>query len=365
MKTTLLLSLVLVGLWTGACDDSGGRVDRLDVQDRDLPSDLADTLGDTAGTEVDVGLDSSTPDIPDDETTPLLGPPDPIVLAHGMGGFEYLAGIEGISYFYGVRERLEAEGEVVFVTAVDPLNTTEVRGQQLADGIATYLQESHYAKVNLIGHSQGGLDARWVAHHYPKLVSSVVTYATPNHGSKLADVVLGIVADDRVQDAIDALVNIFGVALYDELGAESSFFAPLRLFSQDGIAAFNQEITDAPDVAYYSVAGRSGNHGGGLDCLEVDRPQFILDWQFVVDPVDLLLAVPEAILRGPSLLDPIPNDGMVRVADAKWGRFLGCVPADHMDEVGQLLGDAPGTSNDWDHVQFFVDLVGFLRAEGH
>jgi triacylglycerol lipase len=51
------------------------------------------------------------------------------------------------------------------------------------------------------------------------------------------------------------------------------------------------------------------------------------------------------------------------VVDARWGRFLGCVPADHLDEVGQLRGDSPGFGNDFDHRQLFVDLVRFLRAE--
>jgi triacylglycerol lipase len=54
----------------------------------------------------------------------------------------------------------------------------------------------------------------------------------------------------------------------------------------------------------------------------------------------------------------------VRVKDARWGEFLGCVPADHLDEVGQLLGDGPGLGNDWDYVAFYDDLVRFLRGEG-
>jgi hypothetical protein len=30
----------------------------------------------------------------------------------------------------------------------------------------------------------------------------------------------------------------------------------------------------------------------------------------------------------------------------------GCVPADHLDEIGHLLGDHPGLGNDFDHVAF-------------
>ena len=59
-----------------------------------------------------------------------------------------------------------------------------------------------------------------------------------------------------------------------------------------------------------------------------------------------------------------PNNGLVRVTDARWGRFLGCVPADHFDEIGQLIGDRPGPGNSWRHLGFYADLVAFLRSEG-
>jgi triacylglycerol lipase len=59
-----------------------------------------------------------------------------------------------------------------------------------------------------------------------------------------------------------------------------------------------------------------------------------------------------------------PNDGLVRVADAQHGEFLGCIPADHLDEIGQLLGDDPGFANDFDHLVFYRELVAWLRAGG-
>ena len=69
------------------------------------------------------------------------------------------------------------------------------------------------------------------------------------------------------------------------------------------------------------------------------------------------------ILDG-GLGDPYPSDGLVRVIDSQHGRFLGCVPADHLDEIGQLLGDRPGLGNDFDHLVFYRDLVAWLRSQG-
>ena len=43
--------------------------------------------------------------------------------------------------------------------------------------------------------------------------------------------------------------------------------------------------------------------------------------------------------------------------------FLGCIPADHLDEIGQLLGDDPGLLNDFDYLGSYADLVQFVREE--
>ena len=56
-----------------------------------------------------------------------------------------------------------------------------------------------------------------------------------------------------------------------------------------------------------------------------------------------------AVFHRQNSLQPRPvHDGVVTVTSARHGTFLGCVPADHMDEVNQLVGDSPGLGNDFD-----------------
>jgi len=98
-------------------------------------------------------------------------------------------------------------------------------------------------------------------------------------------------------------------------------------------------------------------------CRSKDQAPFLERWEEVGDPVDPLLSVTEGVLDGVD--EDRPNDGLVRVSDAKWGEFWGCVPADHLDEVGQLLGDDPGGDNDWDHVAFYRRLVDYLHHRGY
>ncbi|MFP3740446.1 esterase/lipase family protein, partial [Burkholderia sp. SIMBA_019] len=51
----------------------------------------------------------------------------PIVLIHGWGGWDSLAGF--YSYFYGIPLALEADGADVYVLQVSAVNSTETRGE--------------------------------------------------------------------------------------------------------------------------------------------------------------------------------------------------------------------------------------------
>lgn len=294
----------------------------------------------------------------------LLGPPYPVVLAHGFFGFEKFAGQDFATYFYELKDHLaQVSGEEVYTPAVDPFNDSAFRGAQLVEAIEAIVAETGHGKVNIIGHSQGGLDARWVAHERPDLVASVVTIATPHGGTPVADIVLKLIADPAFESILDELTKAIGAPLYDQVGDETSVTKPLHLFSEEGIAEFNATVTDRPGVLYASIAGRSDMHEGGSPCApDVEQP-FIAAAAAERDPIDPLLAVTESILDG-GLFQSLPNDGLVRVEHGKHGEFWGCIPADHLDEVGQLFGDGPGLGNDWDYKKFYVDLVAALRARG-
>lgn len=293
-----------------------------------------------------------------------LGPPYPIVLAHGFFGFNDFAGAGFLTYFYNVKEYLEAHDEpLVFTPAVDPFNTSDYRGAQLTEHIEEILKATGHEKVNIIGHSQGGLDARVVANLRPDLVASVVTVATPHDGSQVADVALKLVSDPNAQDVINDLLVVIGAPLYDEIGNETNVILPLKLFSQDGIKAFNAAHPDEPSVFYASIGGRTDLHFATSVCKPDVQLPFITKFNDKLDPVDPLLSVFEMILDG-GFGDPYPNDGLVRIEASKRGEFWGCVPADHLDEVGQPLGDSPGFGNDWKHQEFYADIVKELRTRG-
>ncbi|MCO4762452.1 MAG: alpha/beta fold hydrolase [Myxococcales bacterium] len=404
LEILLVVGVLLFGAVTGCSGDDVGDdpanasatgdsqqlgdvvdLDGLDPQDaanRDVgvPEDtLVDAQADAAGAKDDAtdaqDGDSSpadTPTHPMDSQSPdaaapvKLGAPYPIVLAHGFFGVDKFAGLDFATYFFGVKADLDKKmGEKnVFTPAVDPFNSSTVRGKALLGHIKTILAKTGHKKVNIIGHSQGGLDARYVAHNAPELVATVVTVATPHHGSPIADIVLKLVPYPSAQAIIDAIVKLIGKPVYTQDGKTSSVSTALKQFSTAQAKAFNKANPNAPGVAYYSVTGRSGHALALADCKPDEGHDFVVKLKYNTDPIEPLLALAEAAIDN-NVFKPQPNDGLVRVKDAKWGTFLGCVPADHMDEVGHLFGDKPGLLNPFDHKAMYRWLVKMVRLKGY
>jgi len=262
----------------------------------------------------------------------------PIVLMHGMAGFTDIAGME---YFNGVPEALRADGYSVFTTSVDPFQSVEVRASQAAAQIDAILAETGATKVHLIGHSQGGLDARYVvsALGYGDRVATITTIATPHHGSKVADVALGLIPGNAVSATAALADALLGTATGTnaDIGTQTH---ELTASYCDG--TFNPANPDDPRVTYYSVAGRT-------------QPWLLVNpaTTDIVNPIFYSSWFLEDAMEG-------DNDGLVSQASATWGQLLGVVPADHLDEIGL----PPGAVKPFDHIRFYRRLAKFLYGQG-
>ena len=117
---------------------------------------------------------------------------------------------------------------------------------------------------------------------------------------------------------------------------------------------FNPKYVNDARVSYRSYAGRTNLRTGVLDCGGATYPN---------DPFDVRMSQP--MLTGLAMfLEEGPklkvNDGLVTVESAKWGTFEECVPADHLQEVGQF---GPFTGG-FDSVGLFEDIVARTRKAG-
>lgn len=287
-----------------------------------------------------------------------------IVLAHGFD-----ASTTNRWSFYKVEESLRADGHVVHSAQVSPYKGVPARAAQLATHIDAAQRECRAkagcdaSKVHVIAHSMGGLDARYVISKlgYGDRVASLTTVSTPHRGSAIADVLLKIIPDD-FDKAVNAMASVWGRTFTErELADGSDLKAALSSISEKATSTtFNPEVKDDARVTYLSWAGVSSVLGIPNPKDEVaceGRLQTRLGIRDGMDPT-LVLAAP-FVAHGTELR---PNDGMVTVESAKWGKFLGCVPADHLDEVGQPR-DGTHAFTGFSHVQFYRKLASSLDGE--
>lgn len=287
----------------------------------------------------------------------------PIVLAHGLNASpENEWGVHP-----AIVDALRADGHAVYVAQVAPFQSVEVRAAQLGDEVDRALAEHGADAVNLVAHSMGGLDARYLVSQlgYHDRVLSVTTISSPHRGSRIADVALGLVGGP-VEAALDALAELWADRYTRaDLAEGSSLRAALGSLTEAGADAFNAATPDADGVFYQSWAGVSTatgleNDGARAACTE-GGGQYLVHDGGTDRLTPRLWAMAPFVARGTANR---PHDGMATVESARWGTFHGCVPADHYDEVGQV--DAPGyrKSTGFDAIAFHRTIAYDLAAAG-
>lgn len=264
----------------------------------------------------------------------------PIVLVHGLMGWDTILGLD---YWYQIPDALRRSGATVLVAKVSAVNDNNVRGEQLLKQLQAWSAANGYKKFNLVGHSQGGPTARYVAGVAPGLVASVTTVQSPN--------VVDIDAPDSILSLLTTNPKLFSTAgkLIDWLSGHGSLPqdpAALNAWAAN-TAAFNAqwpagmpttECGQGPELAangvrYYSIAGNTAKTNA---------------W----DPSDMLFKE-----------GSVPSDGLVPVCAAHWGRVLrDDYPWNHFDGVNQFFGligkGAP------DPVSFYLQQAARLKALG-
>lgn len=282
---------------------------------------------------------------------------NPIVLAHGFD-----ASPTNRWGFYGVAEALRADGHAVCVATVPPYDSPAVRARSLARAVDQCLTTHRARKVNLIAHSMGGLDARELIStlRYGDRVASLTTISSPHRGTRVADVALRLLPGST-DGAIDALASAWGLT-YNQLAGDSHVRAAMTALAESSAPAFNASHPDDPRVFYQSWAGVSGV-GGLSGPFDADACEgMLLQHPGRADAMNPTL-VPMAALTAHGLALR-PNDGMATVESAKWGEFRGCIPADHLDEVGQVRHTGADRRTGFDHLRFYRTVAFDLAGQG-
>jgi len=298
-----------------------------------------------------------------------LVPKYPIVLAPGVMGFRVMGygRVHIGEYFRGVAKHLRQRGYEVLTPYVGLTNSVPARARRLREQI---LERFPSGKVNIIAHSLGGLDSRYMINHLEMSdrVASLTTVATPHRGSYVADWVYEFIGQDL---GVLRLCKVLGLNV-----------DALKCLTTAWCKKFNELTPPLPQVRYFSFGGKQPWYQMPLPLIPfswmikykeramagealhpvAERSLRTKSWgSAVADYIKKSEA--EVVTRGPDERARAwykkfkgENDGMVRLSTTVYGEEFRIVPMDHWDQIGWLTLQSTA--------RFYEAIVVMLATKG-
>ena len=258
----------------------------------------------------------------------------PILMVHGVFFRDY----RYVNYWGRIPRELTRNGATVYYGQQQSAAAVEDSGKELAARIRQIVEETGCGKVNIIAHSKGGLDSRAAISHAGcgPCVATLTTINTPHRGCVFAEYLL-----EKIPASVrQGIADTYNAAL-KRLGDEKpDFLAAVTDLTASACEARNAVTPDDPTVVYESVMSYCKKARHGRFPLNMTQP--------VVRYFDG------------------PNDGLVAVDSARWGRrFTLLQPTgkrgiSHGDVVDLNRENIPG----FDVREFYVNLVADLKRRG-
>lgn len=265
----------------------------------------------------------------------------PILMVHGMG---FRDG-KRINYWGRIPNALEEKGARIYYGGQDSNGSIEGNARQLEKALEFALADSGAEKVNMIAHSKGGLEARYLISTmgYEDSVASLTTVSTPHNGS---------VTVDRLLKHTRPLVR-FGCKAADlwfwlSGDKEPHTYEAVRAFETSSAADFNRNNPDSDKVYYQSYA-----------CvMKKPASDILMSWTWLV----------VNHFEG-------ENDGLLSPASAKWTNFRGIKSGSgkrgisHCDEVDmrrRRFSRSTGSTDEdiSDITELYLEIAEDLRLRG-
>ncbi|MES2819791.1 MAG: triacylglycerol lipase [Pseudomonadota bacterium] len=257
----------------------------------------------------------------------------PIVLVPGIFAFDSIASVD---YWYKIPAALQSQGATVFIPKINAFDSSARRGEALIEQLDNIRVGSSgkIRKFNLMGHSQGGITARYVMNVRPDLVASVTSMHSPHRGSPLADLVTGMAPADSLQGVtLDVLLNAVGDLvnlLSDNRKSPSDIRAMLAEFNQAGAAANNQQ---------FPIGLPTSACGNGAETASIAGHNVRLYSWGGTAPLTNPLDLSDPLLAITSLAFDEPNDGVTGRCSSHFGKVLkDNYRMNHIDLNNQIFG---------------------------
>lgn len=251
----------------------------------------------------------------------------PIILVHGVA----LREMKYFKAFGKIEESLKNEGYDVYTANTDGFGTIENNAEQLREIILGILERTGKEKINIIAHSKGGLDTKYMIGNLGMAdkIASVTTLCTPHRGSEIATQIW------RLPLWIKRIIAFFINTFYKIVGDKNP--DSMRVCEQ--LKKNEDEDPQISEDIYIQSYSTKITHGG--DCL--------------------LMGVPMMIYQK---LDGEENDGMVSVESSKYGNYRGeCIDEDVSHT--QIVDFLAKRKNRRKILAFYVGLCKELKDMGY
>lgn len=207
----------------------------------------------------------------------------PVILVHGIAAKDN-------NLFWGrIPATLKQHSIPVFWGNMDSWGSIINNANALRKTVDSVLQLSQQPKVNIIAHSKGGIDARFLISTlgYADKVASLTTISTPHHGTEIVDYILSF---KQLHTPLTKKISFFLARLYGDKEPDP-YKAAVELSTQS-MEEFNRNNPNQEGVYYSSCCSILRN------CY--DDLSYLLTYRYI---------------KGVSG----DNDGIVSAQSAKWG----------------------------------------------
>lgn len=213
----------------------------------------------------------------------------PVILVHGIIAKDF-------SFYHAfrkIREKLASNHVHVYIGNHDGIGSIENNARQLKTQILEILKTEKTDKINIIAHSKGGLDSRYMISKLDmeKHVASLTTLSTPHHGSKLASHLLEL--PNFIVKILCFWSNLFYKIMDDK---NPDLLQVGKDLSYESMINFNREIVNSKEIFYQSYSSS----------LRKSR-------QF-------LMFIPYHLTK---FIESEDTDGLVSVSSSVWGDYKG------------------------------------------
>lgn len=282
---------------------------------------------------------------------------------------------------------IKAAGGRAYHVRVVPWQPTAARAADLWGSLSSLRRTTGADRFNLVCYAVAGLDCRYLVSagglfakdevqraEVVATVASITTMATPHRGTRVADAAILALQSSTT---VEVLQTLFGVSAPASVPDDATLTRTLHGLTVDALATFDRDVPDEPSIYAQSFAGVSALFGHRNDqddaataklCVDADGQPFYQRHQDTVDALNPLLMVTAPFShtardrRG--IVVSSPSDGMISLASAPWGRFRGCLPADHYDVIGQIGLRTRDPITGFDARDFYTWLAADLAQRG-